>query len=39
MEHLFEKVKTLVDALPFIKEFHGKVFVIKYGGNAMVTMI
>ena len=36
MEHLFEKVKTLVDALPFIKEFHGKVFVIKYGGNAMV---
>ena len=27
----------LVEALPYIKRFHGKTFVIKYGGHAMVT--
>ncbi len=31
-----EKVKTLVEALPYIREFHGRVMVIKIGGHAMV---
>ncbi|WP_460461347.1 acetylglutamate kinase [Angustibacter peucedani] len=26
---------VLVDALPWLKEFHGQIVVIKYGGNAM----
>jgi acetylglutamate kinase len=28
--------KILIEALPYIKQFHGKTIVIKYGGNAMV---
>ncbi len=35
MESL-EKAKVLQSALPYIREFHGKTFVIKYGGSAMV---
>jgi acetylglutamate kinase len=31
------KAETLIDALPWLKRFHGKVIVIKYGGNAMIT--
>ncbi|HWP97380.1 MAG TPA: acetylglutamate kinase [Syntrophomonadaceae bacterium] len=30
-----EKAEILVEALPYIKEFHGKRVVIKYGGAAM----
>ena len=30
------KAQTLAEALPYIKRFHGKTIVIKYGGNAMV---
>jgi acetylglutamate kinase len=30
-----EKAAILVDALPWLERFHGKVVVIKYGGNAM----
>lgn len=29
-------VGTLLEALPYIREFHGKTIVIKYGGAAMV---
>ena len=29
-------VGTLLEALPYIREFHGKTVVIKYGGAAMV---
>ncbi len=35
METPVEKAKVLQEALPYIREFHGKVFVIKYGGSAM----
>jgi len=28
-------VRTLLEALPYIREFHGKTVVIKYGGAAM----
>ena len=31
-----EKAKILVKALPFIRKYHGKTIVIKYGGSAMV---
>jgi len=37
LEKLIEKVTTLLEALPYIKEFYGKTIVIKYGGNAMVN--
>lgn len=36
MQELIEKAATLQEALPYIREFHGDIFVIKYGGNAMV---
>jgi acetylglutamate kinase len=32
-----EKVSILVEALPYIKEFHGSLMVIKLGGHAMVS--
>src|SRR5512141_2184797 len=35
MEHLIEKANTLMEALPYIRRFSGKTFVIKYGGHAM----
>ena len=35
MKKYIEKVNTLVESLPYIKQFHGKTIVIKYGGNAM----
>jgi len=31
-----EKANTLMEALPYIRKFYGKVIVIKYGGHAMV---
>jgi acetylglutamate kinase len=31
------KIKTLLDALPYIKEFRGKIVVIKYGGSAQTS--
>ncbi len=30
-----ERIGTLLEALPYIREFHGKTVVIKYGGAAM----
>ncbi|MCL2390994.1 MAG: acetylglutamate kinase [Oscillospiraceae bacterium] len=33
----FERAKVLVEALPYIQKFTGKVVVIKYGGNAMIS--
>jgi acetylglutamate kinase len=30
-----EKARTLVEALPYITRFSGKVVIVKYGGNAM----
>lgn len=31
-----EKAAVLIEALPFIRRYHGKTLVIKYGGSAMV---
>ncbi|MCO6011344.1 acetylglutamate kinase [Actinoallomurus purpureus] len=31
-----QKAATLIEALPWLEEFHGRTVVIKYGGHAMV---
>jgi acetylglutamate kinase len=31
------KAGTLIDALPWLARFHGKIVVVKYGGNAMAS--
>ena len=36
MKRKIQTVQTLLDALPFIKEFYGKTIVIKYGGAAQI---
>ena len=36
MEKLIHKARILVEALPYIRSFAGRTFVIKYGGKAMV---
>ncbi len=36
MKKIIEKAKVLVEALPYIKQFNGKIVVIKYGGSAMI---
>jgi acetylglutamate kinase len=36
MKKSIEKANILIEALPFIKNFYGKTFVIKYGGAAQV---
>lgn len=33
-----DKAKILTQALPFIKRYHGKTIVIKYGGSAMIDL-
>lgn len=35
MEEFIQKAATLIEALPYIREFEGKTVVIKYGGAAM----
>ncbi|HHX78012.1 MAG TPA: acetylglutamate kinase, partial [Firmicutes bacterium] len=37
MQELINKAQVLVEALPYIKKFAGEYFVIKYGGQAMVS--
>lgn len=37
MKKKIETVKTLLDALPFIKEFKDEIVVIKYGGSAQTS--
>ncbi len=36
MEKLIEKANILIESLPYIRNFYGKTFVIKYGGAAQV---
>jgi len=36
LQKALEKAAVLVEALPYIKKFHGKTVVIKYGGHAML---
>lgn len=37
MFNIIDKAAVLVEALPYIQKFHGKILVIKYGGHAMVN--
>lgn len=30
------KAETLIESLPWLQQFHGKIVVVKFGGNAMV---
>ena len=39
MSSKLDKAKILVKALPFIKKYHNKMIVIKYGGSAMVNPV
>lgn len=36
MDDLVQKAAVLHEALPYIRRFHGRTFVVKYGGHAMV---
>jgi acetylglutamate kinase len=36
MKKLIEKANVLIEALPYIRNFYGKTFVIKYGGAAQI---
>jgi acetylglutamate kinase len=36
MDELIGKAAVLHEALPYIRRFHGRTFVVKYGGHAMV---
>src|SRR5476649_1713964 len=36
-EHALAKAEVLIDALPWLERFHGKIVVVKYGGNAMAS--
>jgi acetylglutamate kinase len=36
MKELIEKANILIEALPYIRSFSGKTFVVKYGGAAQV---
>ncbi len=37
LQSYINKAEILIEALPYINQFHGKTVVIKYGGNAMVS--
>lgn len=37
VKELIEKAGVLHEALPYLRKFHGRTFVIKYGGHAMVA--
>lgn len=32
-----DKAEVLINALPYIQNYHGKIVVVKYGGNAMIN--
>lgn len=36
MKELIDKAAILMEALPYIRNFHGEIFVVKYGGHAMI---
>jgi len=37
LEELIARAGVLIEAVPYIRTYHGKTFVIKYGGNAMIN--
>ena len=39
MQNKYNKVQTLLDAIPYIKQYYNKIIVIKYGGSAQTSPI
>ena len=37
MSDIANKVETLMEAMPYLQKYQGKIIVIKYGGNAMIN--
>jgi acetylglutamate kinase len=37
VKDLIERAQVLAEALPYIRRFHGRTFVVKYGGHAMLA--
>ena len=37
MNEIANKVETMLEALPYLSKYAGKIVVIKYGGNAMIN--
>lgn len=37
MSDIANKVETLMEAMPYLQKYQGKIIVIKYGGNAMIS--
>ena len=37
MDKLIKKAEVLLESLPYIREFYGKTFVIKYGGSVLAN--
>ena len=37
MNEIANKVETMLEALPYLSQYAGKIVVIKYGGNAMIN--
>ena len=37
MSETAQKVETLIEAMPYLQKYAGKIVVIKYGGNAMIN--
>ena len=35
MKDLVKKTEVLIEALPYIQQFHGAIVVVKFGGSAM----
>ena len=36
LDDIMLKAETLIEALPYIRDFNGKKVVVKYGGSAML---
>ena len=36
LDDIMLKAETLIEALPYIRDFNGKRVVVKYGGSAML---
>ena len=37
MMNLNDRASILVQSLPYIQQYNGKIIVVKYGGNAMIS--
>jgi len=36
-EHLIKRAAGVIEALPYLKKYRGKIMVVKYGGNALMA--